>query len=189
MDKLRKILKSKNLKVQLVIICALGMVLLMLSGNLLNNYRPNIPFTATDVELVSEPNIATNISYEALLEQRLEEVLRNVVGVGRVKVMVTISNGPEIIVAENIALSESHTSEIDASGGTREIKSSSIDRTNIILPTGTPLILKELQPVIEGVIVVAEGGGNLHIAENIINATRAVFGIDAHRIAVMEFGE
>ena len=45
---------------------------------------------------------------------------------------------------------------------------------------------KEYKSVIDGVLVVAEGGKNAAVREKIIRATKAALGVDAHKIEVLE---
>ena len=49
-----------------------------------------------------------------------------------------------------------------------------------------PYIVKEKMPEIEGVVVIAEGGGNLLTANNIIDAVMALFDVPIHKIKVLE---
>ena len=41
-------------------------------------------------------------------------------------------------------------------------------------------------PSIEGIVVVAEGGGNATVAANISNAAMALFPVEAHKIIVVK---
>ncbi len=45
---------------------------------------------------------------------------------------------------------------------------------------------KEYKSVIDGVLVVAEGGKDAAVREKIIRATKAALGVDAHKIEVLE---
>ena len=50
----------------------------------------------------------------------------------------------------------------------------------------TPYVKQELSPRIEGVLVIAEGGDNAVVIENITEAVQALFGVDTHKIKVMK---
>ncbi len=52
--------------------------------------------------------------------------------------------------------------------------------------TGEPYVSKELSPQIEGVVVIAEGGADSVVKQNITEAVQALFGIDTHKIRVMK---
>ena len=45
---------------------------------------------------------------------------------------------------------------------------------------------KELSPKVEGVIVIAEGGDDALVKQNITEAVQALFGIDTHKIRIMK---
>ena len=51
---------------------------------------------------------------------------------------------------------------------------------------GEPYVSKELSPRIEGVVVIAEGGSDSVVKQNITEAVQALFGIDTHKIRVMK---
>ena len=47
-----------------------------------------------------------------------------------------------------------------------------------------PYVIKQLQPEIEGVFVIAEGGGDENVQLQITEAVQALFGIEAHKIKI-----
>lgn len=193
MDKLRKLFKgkNKNINTNLAVVAAIGIILLVVSGNFFENKTEDVPLlveelTQSSVETLRE---VTN-THEGILEARLEETFKHVEGVGDVKVMLTLTHGKEIIVAEDMIFNESTTNETDSSGGIRQVTNTSIDSNKIIMsnPGGEnqPLILKEMEPQVEGVIIIAEGGGNVFVREALINATRTVLGIEPHKVQVLQ---
>ena len=50
----------------------------------------------------------------------------------------------------------------------------------------SPYISKEMTPEIEGVLVIAEGGENAVVIQNITEAIQALFGVEAHKIKIMK---
>ena len=46
--------------------------------------------------------------------------------------------------------------------------------------------VQELEPRVEGVIVIAEGGGNAQVKQNILEAVQALFSVEAHKIKIMK---
>lgn len=46
--------------------------------------------------------------------------------------------------------------------------------------------MKRNNPCISGVLVIASGAGDTQVKTNIIHAVRAVLGVQAHRIEVLE---
>lgn len=102
-----------------------------------------------------------NKTYEDVIEERLKEIFSKMEGVGKVEVMVTISYGKEIFLAEDVNSNYSRTIEEDSQGGKREITSEDIQSKTVMQNTGSgstqPVILKEKYPEIKGVLILAEG--------------------------------
>ena len=46
--------------------------------------------------------------------------------------------------------------------------------------------MKEKSPIVEGVTVVAQGGGNAEVQKNISDVIQALFGVEAHKIIVVK---
>ena len=128
--------------------------------------------------------------YEGYLEDRTAEALRQVEGVGEVEVMITLSSTGQKVVEKDQQNSSQTTEETDSSGGTRTTEDSSSDRTSGYEQgsdgTQTPYVTKELSPEVEGVVVIADGGDNAVVAQNITEAVQALFGVEAHKIKIMK---
>jgi stage III sporulation protein AG len=121
-------------------------------------------------------------------EQRLEEILSLIDGAGKVRVMVSVSGGKEIVVAETAQSESSTNTERDSQGGTRDSASSKDAEQYVFVRqkdgSEVPLILKELVPKIMGVAIVAEGGDNIVVRDALIRTAYVALGIDAHRVFV-----
>ncbi len=81
----------------------------------------------------------------------------------------------------------SHTSEEDSQGGNREIEEESTKKEVIFTDengSNVPATQTVVNPKVEGVIVIAEGAGDVNIKTNIISAIEAVTGVQAHKIQV-----
>ena len=128
--------------------------------------------------------------YEAYLEEKTAEILRQVDGVGEVTVMITLKSGGQKIIEKDQSASSQTTEEEDSAGGTRTVEESTSDKTSIYEQdsdgSSTPYVSKELSPEIEGVVVIADGGGNAVVAQNITEAVQALFGVEAHKIKIMK---
>lgn len=124
-------------------------------------------------------------SYARLLERRLEEALIQVKGVGKVSVMITLSSSKEKIVEKDRETSTDKSQE----GESVQNQNSSSSETSVYSGQSgsqSPYVKKTLSPDIQGVIVIAEGGDNPVVIENITEAVQALFGVDTHKIKVMK---
>lgn len=130
----------------------------------------------------------TEEEYAAYLEAHLTEILEDMEGVGRVRVMVTIKSSQELVVEKEESASRSSTNEKDAQGGSRvggqwENGESVVYRTDGSL--SEPYVVKTLKPQVEGVLVVAEGAGTGNINRTITEIVQALFGVEAHKVKVV----
>jgi stage III sporulation protein AG len=75
------------------------------------------------------------------------------------------------------------TSETDSEGGKREITRED-EVTQLINLSNDVIILKEINPNIKGVIVVAEGADNGVVLETIYEAVKTVLGVSANKVQV-----
>ena len=126
----------------------------------------------------------------ASLEKRLENILSAMEGVGQVKVMVTLASSSERIIEKDGPTSRSNIQEEDSAGGKRSSQEMDVQENTVYLKTEQggqiPYVVKEVSPVIEGVSVVAQGGGNPLIQKNITEVIQALFGIEVHKIKVVK---
>ena len=127
--------------------------------------------------------------YVAYLENRLEEVLSQMEGVGEVEVMLTVRDTGEHVVEKDAERTETVTTESDSAGGNRTVSELSAQEQTIYVEMGNesyPYVQKELLPTVVGVVVVAEGGGSPAVVSNISESVQALLPIEAHRIKVVK---
>ena len=82
--------------------------------------------------------------------------------------------------------------EEDAQGGKRTTEDNNKKETTIYEGRSEeqkPYVKKEMTPEIEGVIVIAEGGGNPTTVQNITEAVLALFDVDTHKIKIMKMNQ
>ena len=128
-------------------------------------------------------------SPSAGLERRLEKFLSCMDGAGRVKVMITFSSSEEQVVEKDVPSgSVSQTSENDGAGGSRSVMTRQTQESTVYVTgrdgTQSPYVSKTLSAQVEGVTVLAEGGGSRAVQKNITDVIEALFGIEAHKIKV-----
>lgn len=124
-----------------------------------------------------------------ILEQKLEEVLREVDGVGEVKVMITLRSCGEYIVEKDTRTSDNKNTQ-DQSGDKSTADAQDFEENTVFEKqengAETPYVKEITEPEVEGVIVAAEGGNNAKTAADITDAVVALFGIEVHKIKVMK---
>lgn len=117
----------------------------------------------------------------AELESRLEETLSLIDGAGQVRVMITMKDTGEKVVEKDI------TCRTDAaSGGSQNTEQSQSSVYTRDGNTETPYISNEMAPQVEGVLVVAQGGGNSMVKQNILQSVMALFPLEAHKITIVK---
>ena len=128
-----------------------------------------------DEQQVQKAENASEDTYTDALETRLENALAKVEGVGNVKVMITLASSSEKVVEKD----QEMTSEVQEgeSGG----KNTSSSET-AVYANGNG----EETPYVKQEFVIADGGDNAIVIENITEAVQALFGVDTHKIKVMK---
>lgn len=179
---------------RLIIIFLAGVFLLLLSlpsGTLSGGGRES---QKEKVETVAAENsedaawIAMS-AYAARQEEEMERILSKVQGVGEVDVMLTMAASEEKRMLKNETSSQEATQETDSSGGSRNQSSSNLQMDSVLVDDGEskePYVVQIQSPQIEGVVVVAQGADTGTINNEIIEAVKALFPIEPHKIKVMK---
>ncbi|WP_113675644.1 stage III sporulation protein AG [Vallitalea guaymasensis] len=165
-----------------------GLLLLLFSKNLIkpsNNTKVDNSIIAPNTYKASDPQ-----TYEEKLEKRLEKEFANIDGVGKVEVIIMLKTSGEIIINKDTPNSQTQSDEVDSEGGTRQnIQTDSKEATVLINNSDgstKPIILKELEPEISGVVIIAEGGDDILVKKNLINAAKVLLDVPMHKIEVMK---
>ena len=123
------------------------------------------------------------------IEQRLEQILSKIKGVGSVNVLVTYSQTSTIMPMYSEDISKTTTEETDSSGGKRTVNETT-NKKDIVYEENTkgkvPVTQSTINPVIEGAIVIAKGATDSEIKKSIIQAVEAATGLPTHKIQVFE---
>lgn len=190
-NKLQKI-DFKNIKKDNLLIILLAGILLVVIALPTSNKenkagKSQANQTANTTKVQSETGTS---SYINELENRLEEVLSKVQGVGDVDVMITLKSSKELIVEKDTPTTNQTSQEEDAEGGKRNTVDKSSSETTVYEQdnngSNIPYVVKELEPEIEGIIVIAKGGDDPVVVKNISDAVLALFHVEAHKIKVMK---
>lgn len=187
-----KLLKKENM----IVFVLLGILLLVIaipldsqSGKEKNRSEEGKD-KETETSLIHTENEDEEMEYCLALEARIEEFLSSMEGVGEVQAMVTVSASKELIVEKDEPVTRNTVTETDANGGTRSTNESSYEYETIYQTDGQgnsiPYVIKKIEPEIQGITVVAKGGGNPMVQKNISDVLVALFHLDAHKIKVVK---
>ncbi len=128
--------------------------------------------------------------YERYMENKLEQAISVMEGAGKVKVVVTVSASKELVVEKDMPVTRSNTAENDSEGGSRNVNEwNNMEETVYSREsdgTSSPYVIKTIQPLIEGVVVVAQGGDRPEVSKNITEAIVALFDIEPHKIKIVK---
>jgi stage III sporulation protein AG len=88
---------------------------------------------------------------------------------------------------------QENLNETDTAGGSRISSNSQQDEETVMITTKAgetvPYVTKEIVPKVEGVVVLAQGGGNGVIATRIVNAVAVLFDVPVHKVQVLQMGQ
>jgi len=121
-------------------------------------------------EIVESFNNSTE-EYIIALEEKLENVLSDIEGAGRVNVAITVSSG----FVNQYAYEET----------SKDTLSSSNTSTNLILVNDEPIIISQSYPTIAGVLVVAEGGEKLKVKLDILSSIQTLLDVANENITIL----
>lgn len=180
LDKIPFLKKLKNVKHIGIIICIIFISLLLLIYFSGTSTKKTTTTNANSGTSTSDITFSSSYDYIKNTEARLEKVLGSLEGVKKVKVMVTLESGPEIIIATN---TEEETKILENG----KEKNVTIIRTPIIVNENgenKPIILMEILPKINGVLVVANGAEDVRTKLNIYTAIQTLISISSDKIQV-----
>lgn len=131
-----------------------------------------------------------DFSYTEYWEQKLEQALVCIEGAGSVEVLITLKESEEKILEKDVPEEVSETLEADAEGGSRTITERKSEEATVYTVNesgqNVPYVSKVVQPVVEGVVVIAQGGDSEIVKQNIIETIQVLFGLDANKIRVVK---
>ena len=122
------------------------------------------------------------------IEARLQQVLSCIRGAGRVEVMITYETGREIVPAMTTSINSNGSETTDGTKSSSSQQSTESTQPATVSQSGSnaPIVLKEIEPVVRGVIVVADGAADVNVRMDLQRAVRAVLDIPLSQIEVFE---
>ncbi len=168
---------KKLKKEQLLIGALVGILLLVIAIP--------VPKAEKEVAIESDRSVLESAPKQTT-EEQLKDILQKISGVGRVEVLITYEDHGRVVVEKDASASEELVQEADANGGTRTTTTSRNDVETVYDSKESPYVVQEFSPVVQGILVVAEGGSNMTVKKQIQETIEALFGLDAHKISIMK---
>ena len=166
-DRWKGLFRPENKKMRSNILLALLLgILLLAAGRSFSDSKEEVPQTVAAAETADRAT-----------ERRMAEILSKIQGAGQVDVMLTYRQTEEKTIAHN---------------ETREENGEALrtEQTAILLEEGDgatqPLVLTEMGPVVEGVVIAAQGADSPAVAAALNQAAQALLDVPAHKVAVLK---
>jgi len=158
----KRLKKIKNIEIYLAVAVVLIMVAIYVSsfGGGRGSTAPGASY---------DPVRVANENFAREKEARLIATLSQVQGAGRVSAMVTVVGSPTLEIAHNIE--ERTVTQTGANGQTNT--TTTLVRTPILV-NGRPIILMEVNPRLVGIVVVAQGAGDIGVRLALLRAVQTL---------------
>lgn len=129
-------------------------------------------------------------TYITEMENKLVGILKKVSGIGDVKVMITLKSSEKQIALKDTPSTQENLNEADGEGGNRTETNNKREESTVTVTdengNSVPYIIQKIEPEVEGILVVAEGGDDVNVQLDIINAAEALFDVPANKVIVMD---
>lgn len=189
MNKLNEMFKGKKKTENLLVLLVLLIIVVIAINYIWNSDEKK----ENNVKQESQSNEIKQVSTENIkdkTEEKLENILSKISGVGKVRVMITYSVSSSVTPVYDETSKISNTTENDDSGGTRTITQTENGKQIVYKENSDgskePITKNTESPKMEGAIIVAEGAENIDVKTNIIEAVEAATGLATHKIQVFK---
>ena len=183
---------------KLIMIFAAGVLLIILTfpglfgGEKKENDKIIVP-ESSDWQIGTNTTSYDSNTYISELEGRLENILRKVNGIGEVEVMITLRASKQKIPLKDVPYTQEGLNEVDGEGGSRTNNSIQKEESTVLVinedGNTQPYILQEREPEVEGILIIAEGGDNVLVIKDIMEAAEVLFDIPVHKVKVMKMSD
>lgn len=172
-ERIKEIIQNAG-PVKIIIVILSGVLLLLIScGDLFE--KGDTEHEKTSVQKESEPGDDLQ-NYKKTMEEQVRSILEKVDGVGAVDVMITLRASKEKVTLKDNTINAER----------REEETVLIQDEN---DNTSPYVIREVEPQIEGILVVCEGGDRAATQREIIDGISALFSVESHKIKVMKSKE
>lgn len=193
MEKKKISLKDIGLT-KLIIIFVAGILIILLSiPGIFQSKKDTGDKTQDNLKVVQKDTNTTSYesnTYIAEMEKKFKSILSKVSGIGKVEVMITLKASQEQVPLKDNPSTQESVNEVDGEGGSRTNSSVTREESTVLVAdengNSVPYILQELEPEVEGIVVIAEGGDDDKIKMDIIEAAQVLFDVPAHKVKVMK---
>ncbi len=149
--------KIKKEHVIVVILCVVVVAIFLSSSSLFSGFKTSKKSTE---------------SYESIIEARLENLLKEVDGVGKVKVLVTTDGSSYEEVLKDV--------------GIKSENGVNFTEESVVLVGGKPYVIKTNNPKIIGIAVACQGADNLSVKVLITEIITTTLSVDADCIRIIK---
>ena len=128
-------------------------------------------------------NSTSLANYYGELEGKLEKILKEIQGVGNVKVMITVSNSSKLVYAT----SKEETSNTNTNGSTTISNNQTTTNPILIQVNGKtqPLVVEEILPDIQGIVVVCSGAEDYKVRLEVLKAIQTLVKVPSSSIEIL----
>lgn len=120
-------------------------------------------------------------------EKRLAEVLSSIQGAGKVDVMITYESGTELVPAVNTE-TQTDTQDQESENGTESTTKSENTSSELVTVQNNgnseAVVLRENEPKVRGVVVIAEGANDITVRMQLAQAVCTVLDVDQNSVDV-----
>ncbi len=188
-EMLNKYMKGGKLDFNKILILVVIAIMLIGIGNHFTKEKKqeNTRISADSTEMTETfKRVSTDEDYVLKLENRIEDFIRNFVGVEDAKVMLSLENGKEYILAKEEKRNVNSTTEKDIKGGERILSVEDISDKIFIQNGNVPFIIKEKEPTVCGIVILIAGKLDISLIANVKEAMKAYLNIPINKVQVYQ---
>ncbi|MBC8569604.1 stage III sporulation protein AG [Zongyangia hominis] len=176
---------GKDTKVKVIVLIGIAGILMILLSECGSKTQKK-PQTAD----IDSKQVMAN--YTETLEEKIDQIVSSIEGVGENKVMVTLASSEEYVYASETKDSRDRTEDV-GSGESKKTQTKDVKESNLILVEDEngqkqALIQKQIEPKVKGVVVVCEGGDSIAVQQRVIDAVTVALDISASKVCVTKLG-
>ena len=165
------------------ILLGLGVIFLIFSNTHISKQEANIQ---TETGRNTAQTVQTT-TYEEHLTQQLEETFSHMAGVGRVRVLLTLEDGGEVAVLQDLEYTRAEQEESDATGGSRKTLEEQRQTETVRDAQDQPYVLREDTPRVRGILILAEGAESSVVRQELLMAAQALLGVSADEVHIAAY--